>query len=477
MLILMILTLIILTIWAGQINRSLTSTKPVVAFFSLVLTHMNISADVASALDNYQSGNVEHAYIEFKELAELGNKAAQFNLGLMYYKGDYVARNLNMGYGWIKLGTENDSATELEQNLLEEVLREVSDTTVAETIYLELANDYSTAALEQNLYPVNKEDAGLNSSSAVPRHIIEPLFPMRARREGIQGNVELNFMVDRNGKARDVAVIESFPGEMFSQASLDAIVEWIFIPPVDEDGDVIEGKLVRYLMEYRLFENEHGSVMIGRSELDLNLKAADEGNPIAQFNLGYWVFRGYISTDISANEWLLRAATQGLPQAQYQLGYNLVYGIGCETDSTKGLKWLTKAAEKGERQSKQLIARLYARTSDGNLHTIAKDYFADVDDLSPRDLLAYTWMLIKSPNPKISDPKEALDLIDDFDRKKFKDDITKLELEAAAHARLGNYRKAKRYQRQALNLAEEMSADTATIVKNLAYYKVEKLWF
>ena len=173
----------------------------------------------------------------------------------------------------------------------------------------------------------------------------------------------------------------------------------------------------------------------------------------------------------------MRAASQGLSQAQYQLGYNLVYGLGCETDSTKGLKWLTKAAKKGEQQSKQLIARLYARTNDGNLHAIAKDYFADLEDLAPRDFLAYTWMLIKSPNPDISDPKKALDLIDEFDRKRFKDDITKLELEAAAYARLGNYKKAKRYQKQALKLADDISADTATIVKNLEYYKVERLWF
>jgi len=58
-----------------------------------------------------------------------------------------------------------------------------------------------------------------------------PNYPWRARRQGIEGFVELEFSVDDQGKVTDVEVLDAMPQGVFEQAASKALAKWTFENP------------------------------------------------------------------------------------------------------------------------------------------------------------------------------------------------------------------------------------------------------
>jgi len=68
------------------------------------------SADFQKGLDAAQKGDFATALREWKPLAEQGNAPAQFNLGLIYAKGQGVTRNYKTALKWFRLAAEQGLA-------------------------------------------------------------------------------------------------------------------------------------------------------------------------------------------------------------------------------------------------------------------------------------------------------------------------------------------------------------------------------
>lgn len=62
------------------------------------------------------------------------------------------------------------------------------------------------------------------------RHRVPPEYPDPARRTGTQGRVVLRLLVDEQGRARHVSVLEATPGGIFEQCAMDAVARWTFTP-------------------------------------------------------------------------------------------------------------------------------------------------------------------------------------------------------------------------------------------------------
>ena len=71
-------------------------------------------ADFLDATEAYEKKQYDTAFKEFSELARLGNKRAQFNLGVMYLNGEGVEKDLSLAYAWGKL-SEHDARPEFTQ--------------------------------------------------------------------------------------------------------------------------------------------------------------------------------------------------------------------------------------------------------------------------------------------------------------------------------------------------------------------------
>jgi protein TonB len=67
---------------------------------------------------------------------------------------------------------------------------------------------------------------------------VEPQYPAEARRDGVQGFVEVEFTVDATGKVASVSVVNAKPARTFESAAVRAVKQWEFAAGADGRGKV-----------------------------------------------------------------------------------------------------------------------------------------------------------------------------------------------------------------------------------------------
>ena len=110
--------------------------------------------------------------------------------------------------------------------------REVSEASVERAKRLE-ARDQSRLA-ERNLKCCEQIAAG-NDSCRVER--LPPVYPAEALREGIHGQVAVEYSIGEDGRVRDAIILQSAPPGVFDEAALDAVLGWQFCP-----GEPLRGR-------------------------------------------------------------------------------------------------------------------------------------------------------------------------------------------------------------------------------------------
>ncbi len=81
--------------------------------------------------------------------------------------------------------------------------------------------------------PVTQQTrVGLNEVDQKPVSIatLRPHYPYRARRMGIEGVVTVQFLVDREGKPREITIVHAEPEDIFNQAVRQTVPRWRFKP-------------------------------------------------------------------------------------------------------------------------------------------------------------------------------------------------------------------------------------------------------
>jgi TPR repeat protein len=79
-------------------------------FLTLTLTTITISsaADFATGMEAYKKGDYVTAAKEWRPLAEQGDAADQFNLGLLYLDGQGVPQDLDQAIKWFTRAAQQD---------------------------------------------------------------------------------------------------------------------------------------------------------------------------------------------------------------------------------------------------------------------------------------------------------------------------------------------------------------------------------
>ena len=88
------------------------STRNLVSIFLLLLLtlHSVLAADFKKGLAAARKGDFETAMKEWRPLAEQGDSYAQYNLGLMYDKGDGVVEDDTQAVYWYRKSAEQGNA-------------------------------------------------------------------------------------------------------------------------------------------------------------------------------------------------------------------------------------------------------------------------------------------------------------------------------------------------------------------------------
>jgi TonB family protein len=96
------------------------------------------------------------------------------------------------------------------------------------------ADEAATAELERALSAAQHEaqqaDTYVNESTLTRTRYVAPKFPDEARLRGINGWVELQYLVGTDGTVSDVTVVGAQPVGVFEQAALDAVRHWRYQP-------------------------------------------------------------------------------------------------------------------------------------------------------------------------------------------------------------------------------------------------------
>lgn len=97
--------------------------------------------------------------------------------------------------------------------------------------------------------------------------------------------------------------------------------------------------------------------------LDKILPRAQDGNTIAQYNVGVIYDRGY---GVEANpkkalSWYKKAAAKGYAKAAHNIGVMYQNGRGVDIDNVRALHWFTLAAQNGLAAAQNNLAVLYAQ--------------------------------------------------------------------------------------------------------------------
>jgi protein TonB len=59
---------------------------------------------------------------------------------------------------------------------------------------------------------------------------MQPIYPVEAKSKNVTGRVEFRLLVARDGRVKDIEILESEPGDLFDQATIDAVKRWRFQP-------------------------------------------------------------------------------------------------------------------------------------------------------------------------------------------------------------------------------------------------------
>ena len=74
-------------------------------------------------------------------------------------------------------------------------------------------------------YGIDEIDHPLTPLVQVP-----PIYPMRARRSGIEGWVKVRFIVNKEGRVEDISILESHPPKIFDKSVIRCVSAWRFTP-------------------------------------------------------------------------------------------------------------------------------------------------------------------------------------------------------------------------------------------------------
>ena len=92
--------------------------------------------------------------------------------------------------------------------------------------------------------------AGL-SAGVTPLVRIEPIYPVKAAMQGIEGYVILRFDITPAGSVSGVRVVEAQPPKIFNANSVKALRQWKYRPKI-EDGKPVWQKNIKSQLDFRL---------------------------------------------------------------------------------------------------------------------------------------------------------------------------------------------------------------------------------
>ena len=456
-----------------------------IIFILIASIPFSVFAGTDISMELYKEKKYEEAFQYFNELAEVGNAQAMYNIGIMYFKGEGVKRDLPRAYAWMSVANEKLPKEEYKQTAGEifNTLFE-SEQKTAKELTAELNARFNAEEVNKNLAPEPLSDKDC-TQDAIPVRRKNPQYPAIAISKGLMGTVIAEFTISPQGYVRDLIITPASSPE-FAKASVDAISHWRYYPRVENSKAVpklgTRARLIFLIDESGQATNKRAIL----SELNIVRDKANAGDAAEQYKYAlmldkYKMFQSFLKginlEYQEANKWYLASAVGGLTNAQFYLGRNMAEGFGCKIDEQRGTKWIRSAAIGGYSPAQRFLAVKMISDPDEQKYREAikfLKYSVDQDDYYPAKILL-AWEYATSFLDDVRNGQAALDLLKS-EAKDYYDPVRIKETEAAAYAETGDYAMAVHAQDNALEEAKKYGWDIAEMHSRLESYKENKPW-
>ncbi len=280
----------------------------------------------------YQQGDFDGALREWQRLAERGMARAQNNLGVMYDKGQGVARDARTAVSWFSRSAEGGMAAG--QSNLSVMFANGDGVPQDDREALAWAARAAERGYAPAQYDLGRMFEQGRGTAADPAQAAR-WYQQAANQGHTQAQFQLATLYEGgSGLAQDSGAALSW----LRQAA---------------DGGHAEAQ---FALAVRL-ENGDGIAADPASAVSLYRRAAGQGLAEAQHNLALALLE---TGDGEAITWLRRAAEQGLVPAQAKLGALFAAGNGVAQDGDAAVRWLTAAAEAGDVSAQYNLGVVYA---------------------------------------------------------------------------------------------------------------------
>ena len=443
--------------------------------FSLISTiSIYAQADYSSAVKAYNEKQFPEAMQEFQRTAALGHKNSQLKIGIMYFQGEGVTKNIIDAYAWTALSAEDNNASSV--RIKDAMFSKMSEQQKidADIRLKELMSTHSNQILSSTLYPTySKEKAELTyahfkSMPQAPRSAISGQF----------SKYELEYDVDPQGYIHNYTLVD---GEGVKDS--DKLIN--YLASLRKSPQRLDGQPIWvYNLRYKLVSVGRGRAKQLTDEVNEEIREGfspeiDWENPENLYRHAF-VINDYEATKKMRQYkklLMLSAAQMGHSQAQLAIALNIIYGKNFEQDRQKALMWLLAVENSKDSGALYLAASLLY---DGKLVDLNKKKAIEflqqaVEQQHTKSKVKLAWILATEKDAEFFNPPKALQLITET-YSNYLDRITAYETLAAAQSANGKFEDAISAQTFALNFAKEIDVKLDDAKARLASYQQYQAW-
>jgi uncharacterized protein len=440
----------------------------------LPLCGFSARADLVEAQTAYAKKDYELAFREYRELAELGQPLAQFNLAVMYAKGQGIAISNTNAHAWASLAKENGEPRAAQ--LVAELEPQLTPTSMR--ISGEIQAQYGGEKLNQRLMPqfLHRDDYKERNSARALKLVPAP-YPFEAQQRGVQGEAFAEYTVAPDGTARIPRILYAVPAGMFEDAVRTTLMQSTFLP-ARVNGVPVASSMTMFFT-YKIPDarlSDYGD--LGK-RVASTLAKAEAGDTSAQ-TLYAMMLSGLPQLHQKRDQampWFLKAAQAGSRYSQFQVGTGLLLGRDCECDAVKGEIWLQKAAQSDQADAQVTLAQhlLEGNPSPEAVSGALVWLERASKQKNPTADLYLAALLAASPLQAVRDPMRALTLTD-VAKKDYPDDPNLHEIRAAALAARGDYKAASKEQAAAIERATKLGWNLDVLQARQTLYEQGHPW-
>lgn len=428
------------------------------------------SATIENAYEHYIGKNYEQALTDFKVLASLGNKDAQYLLGAMYANGHGVKKDKVEAYAWMSLASSKGNPDAINGIDTLSKMMNKSEISSANKRILVLQQDFGDEALSELFYPTFTEQVSREFKERRPLRKAMAKYPKKMARKGISGGVIIEYVVSRDGRTRFHEVL-TFTSEGFIEESLKATKSF-FYKPAEFNGRPIDTYLVRNKFTYDMgYQVQRDGLVEQLEELRSRAKVGTSMDRY-QYSMITGSVKHFIPDEAKyrfndTGKWTLAAAVDGLADAQIDLAKDMLYANQCEVEPNKSRFWLDRAIEGGSLKAQLLLGLevyygyQFERDPELGLSLIHKAAAGGYDHAK----VYFAWLTAISKDKKRLG--KAIEIFDQVDYKKFHDKLTYHEVAAALYGADKDFKNAVKHQKKAINLAKEFNVDDSLLLMNM----------